>query len=199
MKDGRYSMMVARRSDGRIITRPLSPHLQVYRWPVSMTLSIAHRATGIGLSVGALLMTWWLVAAAASDDAFATVQSFLGSGFGVFLLMGWAAALLLHLFLGIRHLVWDAGWGFGTLAQQEAVRMGSGIRIYRVTDWGVIGVAVLATLAVWIAGVRALVSRRGDDRQARPSARSVARTRPRRCALWLQSMVGRAAARPAPR
>ena len=55
-------------------------------------------------------MTWWLIAAAVSEFAFATVQSFLGSGFGVFLLLCWAAALLLHLLLGIRHLVWDAGW-----------------------------------------------------------------------------------------
>ena len=151
MKGGRDSMMVTRRSDWRIITRPLSPRLQVYRWPFSMALFIAYRATGIGLSVGALLMTWWLVAAAAYGDALATVQSFFGSGSGFFLLMGWAAALLLHLLLGIRHLVWDAGWGFGTLAQQEAVGMGSGIRIYRVTGWGVIGMTVLATLAVWIA------------------------------------------------
>lgn len=152
MKDTRDALLVARRSDGRFVTRPLSPHLQVYRWPVSMALSIAHRTTGIGLSVGALLMTWWLVAAAASNDAFATVQGFLGSGFGVFLLMGWAAALLLHLFLGIRHLAWDTGWGFGILAQQEAVGLGSGSRIYQITGWGVIGVTVLATLMVWIAG-----------------------------------------------
>ncbi len=152
MKDSRDAMMVARRSDGTLIARPLSPHLQNYRWPVSMALSIAHRATGIGLSVGALLVTWWLAAAAVSDSAFATVQGFLGSGFGVFLLMGWAAALLLHLFLGIRHLVWDAGWGFGTLAQQEPVRPGYENRIYRITGWGVIGVTVIAMLIVWIIG-----------------------------------------------
>lgn len=154
MKDTRDTLLVARRSDGRIVTRPLSPHLQVYRWPISMALSIAHRATGIALSVGTLLMTWWLVAAAASDHAFAMVQGFLGSGLGVFLLLGWAAAaLLLHFFLGIRHLAWDAGWGFGILAQQEPVGMGSGSRIYRITGWGVIGVTVLATLTVWIAGL----------------------------------------------
>ena len=125
MKDGRDAVMVGHRTDGTLVARPLSPHLQNYRWPVSMALSIAHRATGIGLSVGALLVTWWLVAAAVSDSAFATVQGFFGSGFGVVLLMGWAAALILHLFLGIRHLAWDAGWGFGILAQQEPVRPGS--------------------------------------------------------------------------
>jgi len=152
VKDVRDALMVARRSDGKLVRRPLSPHLQVYRWPVSMALSISHRVTGVGLSVGALLMTWWLVAAAASEPAFATVQGFLGSGFGVFLLVCWAAALLLHLFQGIRHLAWDAGWGFGILAQQEPVRPGFENRAYRLTGWGVIGAAVIATLIVWIVG-----------------------------------------------
>lgn len=153
MRHDRDALMVARRSDGQMVRRPLSPHLQVYRWPVSMALSISHRITGVGLSVGALLMTWWLVAAAASESAFATVQGFLGSIFGVFLLMGWAAALLLHLFQGIRHLIWDAGWGFGTQAPQEPVGLGTESRIYAVTGWGVIGITVVATLIVWIAGL----------------------------------------------
>ncbi|MBV9116421.1 MAG: succinate dehydrogenase, cytochrome b556 subunit [Acetobacteraceae bacterium] len=131
---------MGRRSDGKLVERPLSPHLQVYKWPVSMALSISHRATGIGLSVGALLMTWWLVAAASSDSAFAAVQGFLGSWFGVFLLFCWAAALLLHLFQGIRHLAWDAGYGFDN-------------RSYRVTGWGVLAATVVATLIVWIVGL----------------------------------------------
>ncbi len=139
MKDVRDALLMGRRSDGKLVERPLSPHLQVYKWPVSMVLSIGHRATGIGVSVGALLMTWWLVAAAASDSAFAAVQGFLGSWFGVFLLLCWAAALLLHLFQGIRHLAWDAGYGFDD-------------RSYRVTGWGVIGVTIVATLIVWIVG-----------------------------------------------
>ena len=140
MKDVRDALLTGRRSDGKLVERPLSPHLQVYKWPVSMVLSISHRATGIGVSVGALLMTWWLVAAATSDAAFATVQGFLGSGFGVFLLFCWAAALLLHLFQGIRHLVWDAGYGFDN-------------RSYRITGWGVIAITVVATLIVWIVGL----------------------------------------------
>ena len=140
MRDVRDALLTGRRSDGKLVERPLSPHLQVYKWPVSMFLSISHRATGIGLSVGALLMTWWLVAAASSDSAFATVQGFLGSWFGVFLLFCWAAALLLHLFQGIRHLVWDAGYGFDN-------------RSYRVTGWGVLAATVVATLIVWIVGL----------------------------------------------
>ncbi len=63
----------------------------------------------------------------------------------------WAAALL-HLFLGIRHLAWDAGWGFGALAQQEPVRPGHENRIYRISGWGVIGVTVVATLILWTVG-----------------------------------------------
>lgn len=152
MNNGCDALMVARRSDGKLVSRPLSPHLQVYRWPVSMVLSIGHRVTGIGLSVGTLLMAWWLVAASISESAFTMVQGFLGSSFGAFLLLCWAAALLLHLFLGIRHLVWDAGWGFGTLTQQEPVRPGFESRIYRTTGWSVIGVTVIATLIVIVVG-----------------------------------------------
>ena len=152
MKDVRDALMVARRSDGKLVSRPLSPHLQVYRWPVSMALSISHRVTGVGLSVGALLMAWWLVAAAASESAFATVQGFLGSGFGIFLLVCWAAALLLHLFQGIRQLAWDALWGFGPLSQQEPVRPGFENRTYRLTGWAVIAATVAGSLLVWIVG-----------------------------------------------
>lgn len=153
MKDVRDALMVARRSDGKLVNRPLSPHLQVYRWPISMALSISHRVTGVGLSVGALLMVWWLVAAAASDSAFATVQDFLGSGFGVFLLLCWTAALLLHFFQGIRHLVWDTGRGFSAQAQQEPVRPGFENRTYRITGWLVIAATVVATLIVWAVGL----------------------------------------------
>jgi succinate dehydrogenase / fumarate reductase cytochrome b subunit len=139
VKDVRDALMVGRTSDGRMVSRPLSPHLQIYKWPVSMALSISHRITGIGLSIGTLLLTWWLVAAAAGDKAFAGVQGFLGSWFGVFLLLCWAAALLFHLFTGIRHLVWDAGLGFDN-------------HIYRTTGWGVIGATAALTLIVWIVG-----------------------------------------------
>ncbi|HSU06040.1 MAG TPA: succinate dehydrogenase, cytochrome b556 subunit [Acetobacteraceae bacterium] len=148
MKDIRDALMVARSSDGKLIRRPLSPHLQVYQWPISMALSISHRVTGVGVSVGALLMTWWLVAAAVSDSAFATVQGFLGSGFGVFLLFCWAAALLFHLFTGIRHLVWDTGAGF-----DDWVHLGKTMPTYRASGWAVVIVTIVATLIVWIVGV----------------------------------------------
>ena len=139
MRDVRDALMVARNSDGKLVSRPLSPHLQVYRWPLSMMLSISHRATGVGLSVGALLLAWWLIAAAVSDSAFATVQGFLGSWFGVLLLLGWSASLLFHLCTGLRHLVWDAGFGFDP-------------PWYERSGWAAVIVTAVAVLLVWIVG-----------------------------------------------
>jgi succinate dehydrogenase / fumarate reductase cytochrome b subunit len=92
--------------------RPLSPHIQIYRWPLSMALSIVHRATGVGLALGLILMTWWLLALASGPEAFATVQAVMHSWIGVLVLFFWTLALYFHLGNGVRHLVWDAGYGF---------------------------------------------------------------------------------------
>lgn len=92
--------------------RPLSPHLQVYRWQITMSLSILHRMTGVALVFGMLLLVYWLAAAAAGPAAFATAQGLIGSLIGRLLLLGWTFALFYHLCNGIRHLCWDAGWGF---------------------------------------------------------------------------------------
>jgi succinate dehydrogenase / fumarate reductase, cytochrome b subunit len=92
--------------------RPLSPHLQVYRPQITSVLSILHRLTGVALTLGTLLLTWWLVAAAYGPDAFADAQAFVGSWFGQLLLWGFTFALFYHLGNGIRHLAWDFGWGF---------------------------------------------------------------------------------------
>ena len=92
--------------------RPLSPHLQIYRWQFTMTLSILHRITGVGLGIGSLLLVYWLSAAAAGPAAFARAQGFIGSWFGILILFGFSAALFYHLANGIRHLFWDAGRGF---------------------------------------------------------------------------------------
>ena len=139
MRDVRDALMVARNTDGKLISRPLSPHLQIYRWPLSMVLSISHRATGIALSVGAVLLTWWLVAAAASDRAFAAVQWFLGSWVGIVCLLGWSASLVFHLFSGLRHLAWAAGYGFEKPT-------------YNRTGWGVVIATAAVGLLVWIVG-----------------------------------------------
>jgi len=92
--------------------RPLSPHIQIYRPQITSVLSILHRITGVALTVGTLLLTWWLVAGVYGADAFATCQAFLGSWFGQILLWGFTFAVFYHLGNGIRHLVWDFGWGF---------------------------------------------------------------------------------------
>jgi succinate dehydrogenase / fumarate reductase cytochrome b subunit len=92
--------------------RPLSPHIQIYRWPINMALSITHRATGIAMALGLILVTWWLLALASGPDAFATVQAVMRSWLGTLVLFLWTLALFYHLGNGVRHLIWDAGYGF---------------------------------------------------------------------------------------
>lgn len=92
--------------------RPLSPHIQVYRWQIQMVTSILHRATGIALSVGTLLVVWGIVALATSESAFDTFKTCIGSPLGIILLVGWTWSLTYHLCNGIRHLVQDAGAGY---------------------------------------------------------------------------------------
>jgi succinate dehydrogenase / fumarate reductase cytochrome b subunit len=92
--------------------RPLSPHLQVYRPQLTSVMSISHRAAGVALAVGTLLLVYWVVAAASGPAAFASAQAFIGSWFGFLILFGWSVALFYHLANGIRHLFWDAGYGF---------------------------------------------------------------------------------------
>ena len=92
--------------------RPLSPHLQIYRWPVTMATSITHRATGIALSAGTLVVAWWLIAAAVGDDAYDTFSTVVHSPLGLLILFGFVWSLAYHLLNGIRHLAWDAGYGF---------------------------------------------------------------------------------------
>jgi succinate dehydrogenase / fumarate reductase cytochrome b subunit len=92
--------------------RPLSPHLQVYRWQWTMALSILHRVTGVGLGLGSILLVYWLAAAAGGAGTYARAQGFVGSWFGLLLLFGFSLALFYHLANGIRHLFWDAGRGF---------------------------------------------------------------------------------------
>jgi succinate dehydrogenase / fumarate reductase cytochrome b subunit len=92
--------------------RPLSPHLQVYRLPLTALLSITHRLTGVGLVLGAVGLVAWLAAAAAGPAWFATATAAMGSLVGRVVLFGFTWALFYHLSNGIRHLFWDAGFGF---------------------------------------------------------------------------------------
>ena len=93
-------------------SRPLSPHLQVYRLPLPALMSISHRATGILLVAGSLVLVCWIVAVASGPDAFASAQALLGSVPGRALLLAITFSLFYHLGNGIRHLFWDAGLGF---------------------------------------------------------------------------------------
>ena len=90
-------------------SRPLSPHLGIYRWYFTMALSIAHRVTGAGLTVGLLLLTWWLLALAGGPDSFATVQAAMDNFLGGLILFGFTIFLFFHSLNGVRHLVWDTG------------------------------------------------------------------------------------------
>lgn len=119
--------------------RPLSPHLQIYRPQISSVLSILHRATGIALAVGMLLLVYWLIAAASGPDAFATAQGLVGSFLGRLVLFGWTFSLFYHLAAGIRHLAWDAGYGYE-------------IPVMERTGWVVVIAAAALTLLAWIAG-----------------------------------------------
>ena len=99
--------------------RPLSPHLGVYKFAYTMATSIAHRASGIVLSVGLLALAGWLIAAATGPEAYAIAVALLGGVFGQLLLAGWLVAFSYHLFNGLRHLNWDLGRG---LEKPEARR-----------------------------------------------------------------------------
>ena len=125
--------------------RPLSPHLQVYRPQLTSMMSITHRATGVALAVGTLLMVWWLVAAASGPEAYATVQGFLGSIIGRLMLFGWTWALFYHLGNGIRHLFWDAGYGFE-------------LKNAYTSGWLVLLTSLVLTLAAWAWGYGSLTA-----------------------------------------
>jgi len=117
--------------------RPLSPHLQVYRWHLTMFTSIVHRVTGVGAGVGGLLLVWWLMAAAAGPDYFDFVRSIFGAWYGRLVLFGVTWSLAFHLANGIRHLVWDLGAGFDLKTSHTS---------------GVITIiaSIVLTLAVWV-------------------------------------------------
>ena len=99
-------------SNVKPVARPLSPHLQIYRLPLTAVLSIMHRITGVGLMAGLLLITWWVTSAASGPEAYMTAMECITSWFGQLVLFGFTAALYFHLCNGIRHLVWDAGRAF---------------------------------------------------------------------------------------
>lgn len=122
-----------------IRNRPLSPHLQVYKPQITSILSITHRATGVALAAGALLLTYWLTSAAYGPEAFERTHSLFGTVIGRVVLLGFTFAFFFHLCNGIRHLFWDAGKGF----EMSAVRA---------SGMAVVVCALCLTLLSWALG-----------------------------------------------
>ena len=116
--------------------RPLSPHLSIYRWPVTMATSILHRATGIAMAVGFIVLVGWLFDAASGPEVYGQYMAIMDTTLGLWLLIGWSYAFFYHLANGIRHLVWDTGRG---LEKGQATRSG----------WFVIVASVALTAAFW--------------------------------------------------
>ncbi len=118
-------------------TRPLSPHLGVYRWQIGSSLSILHRITGIALGLGFLALTFWLSSLAGGEESYRSAARLFASPVGLVCLFGWTFSLLFHLFNGLRHLCWDVGLGF-----ERTQRHASG--------WIAVFAALCATLAAWV-------------------------------------------------
>jgi succinate dehydrogenase / fumarate reductase cytochrome b subunit len=116
--------------------RPLSPHLQIYHWYLTMIVSIVHRVTGGALYFGTLLLAWWLVAAAAGPGPFSFANRVFSSWLGLIVLFGYSWALIHHMLGGLRHFVWDFGLAMGKPARD------------RIALANIIGSVVL-TIALW--------------------------------------------------
>ena len=117
--------------------RPLSPNVQIYRPQLTSVLSVLNRISGIVLSLGAVALVVWLLAAAAGPRAFSIVQGEVASWAGQIVLFGFTFAFFLHLCGGIRHLVWDTVHGFE-------------LRSIYISGWMVVAASVVLTLAAWV-------------------------------------------------
>lgn len=122
----------------------MSPHLQVWRWHITMLTSILHRVTGCGLYLGGLILAAWAISLASGPEAYAMFTGLLGSLLGKLVLFGMSASAFYHLGNGVRHLIWDAGHGLD-------------LKDANASAYGVFGFTIAATAAVWgiafIAGV----------------------------------------------
>ncbi len=120
-------------------TPPLSPHLQIYRPQWTTALSILHRLTGIALTFGLIMLTWFLGALAAGPTTLALFTGFIGSPIGIFMLMGWSFALCFHTCSGLRHFLFDMGYLYEIQNAERAGKI-------------VLGTAIVLTLLLWIYG-----------------------------------------------
>ncbi|MGH8459489.1 MAG: succinate dehydrogenase, cytochrome b556 subunit [Nevskiales bacterium] len=119
--------------------RPLSPFMigPYYRPQLTSMLSITHRATGVALSLGSVLLVAWLLAAASGPEAYDCAHKIISAWYGQILLLGWSYALFYHLCNGIRHLVWDAGYAFDLKS------------VYR-GGYLVVATSILLTTGAWV-------------------------------------------------
>lgn len=120
--------------------RPLSPHIQVYTPLINMVMSILHRITGSALYFGTLLLAWWLIAAATGPAYFDYVSGIMGSLPGRVVLFGYTWALIHHMLGGVRHFIWDLGYGFD-------------LKTIDLLSWGSIILSVSLTALIWIVAV----------------------------------------------
>lgn len=117
--------------------RPLSPHFSVYKFPLTVLMSITHRITGVALALGSLVVAYWLASIAVGPEAYANATEFLGSWFGKLILFAWTAALFYHMSNGVRHLLWDMGYGF---------ELPTSVLMNKV----VLGASAVLTVLVWL-------------------------------------------------
>jgi succinate dehydrogenase / fumarate reductase cytochrome b subunit len=122
------------------IERPLSPHVQIYRWPLTMLLSILHRITGVGLGLGMVLLIGWLLATACGAEAYELARHCLSSVLGRLILIAFTLTLVFHALNGVRHLVWDLGYGFVP-------------RTATLTGWLVVLLTFAITALAWVWGL----------------------------------------------
>ena len=116
--------------------RPTSPHWQIYRWQIGNSLSILHRLTGVALALGLLALGFWLVSLAGGEQSYAAAAKVFASPVGFLFLVGWTFAFLYHLLNGVRHLFWDAGYGYERTQRH-------------VSGWFAVLGALGLTLCVW--------------------------------------------------
>jgi succinate dehydrogenase / fumarate reductase cytochrome b subunit len=127
------------------VQRPLSPHLQIYRLSLSMLMSGLHRITGLALCAGMVVLAWWLLAAAAGQNAYGTFEAFETSWIGRLILFGFSWSLLHHLLGGLRYLIWDLGYGMEPAEREWLVRA---------NIIGSILLTVLLWVILWVSGMR---------------------------------------------
>ena len=120
--------------------RPLSPNIQIYRPQLTSVLSVVNRITGVLLSVCAVVLVVWLFAAATGPHVYAVVQGAIASWIGQIVLFGCTFAFFMHFCGGIRHLVWDAGYGFT-------------LRSIYASGWAVVAASVALTVTAWVASL----------------------------------------------